>query len=148
MSPQLIMTRIKEQMSPLSTGTLQGMLPSASEMPVTDSSDNYGRVLEVSHILHSSLSADEILRQFSIELSKEVRLDGLIFTNTDEQLDVQIGTVERYSLEYDISLQTIALGQLKLSRKEPFTETEINTFEDFSGSMNRSQQSRCSSARS
>lgn len=135
MSAQLTMIHTKDQMPPRSPDVLQGKFPSVAEMPVADSSDNYNRVLEVSHILHSSLSAEEILRQFSIEISKEVILDGLIFTNTDEQIEVQIGTGERYSLEYTITLHDSWLGQLQLSRKEPFTEDEIMKLEDFSTAL-------------
>lgn len=135
MSAQLTMIHIKDQMPLHSSDTLRGKLPSVAEMPVADSSINYSRVLEVSHILHSSLSADEILRQFSIEISKEVILDGLIFTNADEQVEIQIGTGERYTLEYTLTLHDTWLGQMQLSRKEPFTEAEISILEDFSTTL-------------
>lgn len=135
MSAQLTMNQIKDRMPPVSSGNMQDALPATSTKSAAMAGGNYSRVLEVSHILHSSLVADEILRQFSIEVSKDVRIDGLIFVNADEQLEVQIGEAERHSLEYTITLHDNRLGQLQLSRSLPFSEAEIIALEDFTTAL-------------
>jgi diguanylate cyclase (GGDEF)-like protein len=133
MSAQVTMNQIKDRMPPISTKTKQETPVAAASGSNIDS--NYNRVLEVSHILHSSLEAEEILRKFTIEVSKEISIDGLIFVNSDEQLEVHIGNLERHSLEYTISLHDSRLGQLQMSRVKPFSDTEITTLEYFTTAL-------------
>lgn len=135
MSAQLTMNQIKDRMPPVSPRATRETPPSTSAKSIANSNKNYSRVLEVSHILHSSLVAEEILRQFSIEISKQVALDGLIFVNSSEKLEAHIGIGEQHSLEYTITLHDTRLGQLQLSRKQPFTDTEIATLEDFTTAL-------------
>lgn len=135
MSAQLTMNQIKDRMPPASRDGEQVTPASVPQSPIIDSGSNYNRVLEVSHLLHSSLVAEEILRKFATEISKEVRLDGMIFVNADEQLEVQIGDAERHTLGYTITLHNSQLGQLQLSRSEPFSDAEILILEDFTTAL-------------
>lgn len=135
MSANLTMTKIKNRIPLLSSCLIQDTLPETFSTPINNNGDNYGRVLELSHILHSSLIAEEILLKFSIEIAKNVTLDGLNFTNANEQLDIQIGTEEQHNLDYSITLHDTLLGRLQISRKQPFSEIEITTLEDFTTAL-------------
>ena len=69
-----------------------------ANLPVCNSTKSYGRVLEVSHLLHSSLLPEQILELFIVEVSRDVNLDGLTFTNDSEELDIRIGISENIAL--------------------------------------------------
>ncbi len=106
-----------------------------ANLPVCNSIQNYGRVLEVSHLLHSSLLPEQILELFIVEVSKDVHLDGLLFTNNNEELDIRIGISARHCLEYSLALNDVRLGKLQLTRNEPFTNREITVLEEFTSSL-------------
>ena len=133
MSAQVSMNQIKGRMPAISTKTKQETPVAAASGSRIDS--NYNRVLEVSHLLHSSLEAEEILHKFTTEVSRDISIDGLIFVNSDEQLEVHIGNLKRHSLEYTITLHDSRLGQLKMSRVKPFSDTEITALEDFTTAL-------------
>lgn len=131
MSAQIRMNEIKGRASPVKATTMQNNPQSASAPAIIDSGENYKRVLEVSEKLHRSLVAEEILRQFFSEVSALIKLDGLSFKNTGEQLEVDLGGTQKHSLKYSLTLHDVSLGDLHLSAKKPFTESEINALEDF-----------------
>ena len=131
MSVQLIMNEIKDQASPVKVVAPQNNLQSIPAAAIIDSGKNYNRVLQLSEKLHRSLVAEEILQQFFVEVSVVVTLDGLRFDNKDELLEVSLGNAQKHSLKYSLTLHGVGLGDLQLTAKRAFTETEINTLEDF-----------------
>lgn len=125
------MNEIKDQVSPVKVAATQSNLQSIPAAAIIDSGKNYNRVLQLSEKLHRSLVAEEILQQFFVEVSVVITLDGLRFDNKDELLEVSLGNAQKHSLKYSLTLHGVGLGDLQLTAKRAFTETEINTLEDF-----------------
>lgn len=122
-------------MPPASPNDIEGEPRLVLAKSISNCSTNYSRVLEIAHILHSSLVAEEIIRHFSIEISKDIALDGLIFANASENFEVHLGSIEHHTLEYTLTLHDAQLGQLQLSRETPFSQAEITTLEDFTTAL-------------
>lgn len=108
-----------------------GFIGSQQEAFIDQQTNSYGynRVLEISHLLQGSLSADQVLQQYADEVSKEIPYDAFYFVNSGEGLEVKRGMPQRHSCELTLNLQGQRLGLLQFMRRKRFSDAEINRLE-------------------
>lgn len=84
---------------------------------------------QLTHVLQTSLELEEILRLFHLELHALLGLEGLKYRHGESGLMLQQGLPARHSASYGLSLQDETLGELTVSRSQPFGEEELAQLE-------------------
>ena len=124
-TPRLLMT------SPGQTAT--NVMPLFGGIPETNDLQDAGRILHLTNQLQSSLSIDEILKRFTEEVNVYVAHDFLGYRSADnsdnKSFDIEFGKNRRHRREFELVLNSVALGSLVFSRKRKFTETETAELE-------------------
>ncbi|NIP71555.1 MAG: GGDEF domain-containing protein [Gammaproteobacteria bacterium] len=87
------------------------------------------RMLELAHVLQTTLEVDNLFALFAKELAKDVPHDGLAYRNAEHGIDLQLGTRARHTCEYRLSIGNHSLGEVELSRGRKFMEAETAALE-------------------
>ena len=85
--------------------------------------------LRLSNILQSSLELPKILELFFEEAQKALKIDSLAYTNEETQNHFDYGNGQRNSCRYKLITQRDNLGELAFTRKERFSEDELQNLE-------------------
>lgn len=88
------------------------------------------RVLELTGLLQTTLEVDQQIALFAREVCSTVAVDGMVFKNLQEDLEVGIGNRATQRATYNLMLEDQCLGELLVFRDEPFTTREISTLEN------------------
>ena len=83
----------------------------------------------LSTLLQTTLELDEMLRLFHEEIAEHLPVDGLVYRHAELGLLLQQGLIGCHSASYALSLQNEALGELSISRSQPFAEQDLATLE-------------------
>ena len=78
--------------------------------------------------LPRSLELDEVLALYSSQLATLLDFDELQFSIA-EQVLFQHGAIGRHQVQYELDVSQQRLGDLRLSRHRPFSETELTAIE-------------------
>jgi diguanylate cyclase (GGDEF)-like protein len=104
------------------------VMPLFDAAPETTELRDAGRILHLTNQLQTSLSVEEILTRFSDEVNVFVPHDFIGYkaaSNSDNKsFDFELGKNRRQQQEFELILNSTALGSLVFSRKRKFTETE------------------------
>ena len=87
------------------------------------------RVLKISNTLQTSLNIEEIISQFSEEISATVAHDHVNFINEKLDINFVVGAKARFSCTYELTINETKLGILSLSRDKKFTDKETEELE-------------------
>lgn len=88
------------------------------------------RVLELTGLLQTTLEIDEMVEIFNRELTQILPLDGLEYFNPNNDLEHKSGKTATHRATYDLELNEQSLGALRVFRKRPFIERELQTLEN------------------
>ncbi len=98
-----------------------------------DEAGDYG--LRLATLLQSTLDIETLLTLFSNELAAIIAHDGLSFDHPKESLAIQIGKKSRHSCSYKLVLMDEDLGEIRLSRGNRFSESELHQMEGLLGML-------------
>lgn len=88
------------------------------------------RVLALTGILQTTLEINELMALFAKELMQFVEFDGLGYQFDSLSLRIALGEEARHSCEYRLIVSGEELGKLKLHRRHPFSQDEMETVEN------------------
>ncbi|GAB7533028.1 GGDEF domain-containing protein [Pseudomonas sp. 3A(2025)] len=91
--------------------------------------------LHLAQQLQTSLEADRILTLFFQSLQPYLTLDGLLYSHTASDLQLQLGENSTEVSSYSLSHEGESLGQLTLHRQQPLDDTQRDELEDLSGCL-------------
>lgn len=130
----MMATNISIQHQHVSLGSSSdNLVPLFSPVPETQDLVDAGRLLHLTNHLQSSLSAEDVLALFSDEIAPYVPHDFLGYKTEknkgSKDFDFKLGKNARYKLEYQLTINTKALGILVISRKRKFSKAESSELE-------------------
>jgi diguanylate cyclase (GGDEF)-like protein len=88
-----------------------------------------GLALKIANELQTTLDITKLIEIYSKEINNLVPHDSITFENKPNNIEVTIGTRARNSCSYQLVVAAQSLGQLKLSRKRKFTDSETELLE-------------------
>lgn len=87
-------------------------------------------VLELSGLLQTTLDVAELINLFTRESRQTIGLDGVVYRNPVEAVELVIGDAATHRATYDLELHGASLGSVEFNRELPFARQEIITLED------------------
>lgn len=119
----------ENKISPVnSKGNLAALVDPAEFSRFNDDQKEY---FHFSTLLQSSLNTEEILTQFSREISQSIPHDSFNFLNESQNLNFNLGTKARHSCTYELTINNERLGILCLTRSQRFSRDEITRLENY-----------------
>jgi len=88
-----------------------------------------GDFFQLTTILQTSLSVDEILAQFSKECANLVAHEGFSYVNEQYNIHFILGTHARHACTYQLTINQDNLGLVTITRGTPFSEEETEKLE-------------------
>jgi len=82
-------------------------------------------------VLQTSLELDDIISLFHKEMSKALTYDSLHYQHRGVHCDVSFGRRSSHSCNYRLEMNGHWLGELTLTRRKKFTDTDTQLLEDF-----------------
>ncbi|MDC9724792.1 MAG: GGDEF domain-containing protein [Gammaproteobacteria bacterium] len=82
-------------------------------------------------VLQTSLELDDIISLFHKEMSKALAYDSLHYQHRGLHCDVSFGQRSHHSCNYRLEMSSHWLGELTLTRRKKFTDTDTQLLEDF-----------------
>jgi len=82
-------------------------------------------------VLQTSLDLDDVIGLFHREMSKVLAYDSLSYQHRGIHCDVSIGSRSHHSCNYRLEMNGLWLGELTLTRRKKFSETDTQLLEDF-----------------
>lgn len=121
-----------ENLGYTNTGNLALVNPlQAHGTVVPTAPENLGpRVLELSSILQTTLDVEMQINLFGKEIQRYLAIDGLIYTQPEVERTIVYGREASHRATYDLKLDEISLGSVRVCREIPFTKKEINSLEN------------------
>lgn len=84
---------------------------------------------DISSALQTTLEFDELIQIFSNKIQSLIPHNGFIYRNDEFGLEIKNGIVTRSSCSYAMKVEEQQLGELKLMRRQKFSEQELQTLE-------------------
>lgn len=81
--------------------------------------------LAITSALQTTLDLEEMLAMFKRELAEHIEIDGITYRHNDSGVLIQQGLPGRNRASYGLHLHEEQLGELTLSRNEPFSEKSL-----------------------
>lgn len=91
--------------------------------------DKNNRILQITSLLQTSLSVEEIIAYFANEISSIIAHDHLNYVNEKLEINFVIGKRARHSLTYELTINDSNLGILSLTRSKKFTDADVEKLE-------------------
>jgi diguanylate cyclase (GGDEF)-like protein len=88
------------------------------------------QALQILALLATTLDLTRLIEIFAAEINRAVEHDGVSYEHEGEAIEVQIGTLERHSCSYRLTVEGEFLGQLRLTRRRKFDADELATLEN------------------
>ncbi len=80
--------------------------------------------------LQSSLNIGDMLNILHKELHTVMPIDGIEYTNQEQQLKYNTGTKSVHNASYQLKTDTETLGEIVFNNQQRFKESDLNIFED------------------
>mgnify|MGYP000117161505 FL=1 len=81
-------------------------------------------------VLQTSIDLDEVINLFHTEVSKVLAYDSLHYLHQGVLCDINTGSRSHHSCNYRLEMNTVWLGELTLTRRKKFTDTDTQLVED------------------
>ena len=91
---------------------------------------NLSSALQINLALQSTLELYELMKQFHFALKKILSYQSFLYIHSDLKQKFEIGKLQIYQTHYLLKIDDFALGELTLSKRSPFSKSEIQTLED------------------
>jgi len=89
------------------------------------------KILQLSDLLSRSLQIKDVIELFSKEIQDYIPHHAYRFVSERFDTPISKGKVDRFSLNYRLTLHSQLLGELTIYRKSRFTTNEVCEFEDY-----------------
>jgi len=96
-----------------------------------DLTDKSSKIMHLPGLLQTTLNMEEILAQFSKELSETIPHSNLGFISALNEVNFVLGEPQRHSCTYELTINEHKLGFLSLTRDKPFADNEIELLEKY-----------------
>lgn len=87
------------------------------------------RALQLAHSLQTTLDVENLIELFSTECAKDIPHDGLTYRNPNLEMELTVGKASRHKCNYRLLVAGHTLGELELSRRRRFSDTELQLVE-------------------
>ncbi len=84
---------------------------------------------EISNVLQTTLNIEQLLELFSNTIQEITSHNGYTYTNENKGLDLSGGSTAHHSCSFRLIVENEDLGELKLMRRQRFTDIEISRVE-------------------
>ncbi len=84
---------------------------------------------DISSALQTTLEFDELIHIFSNKIQNLIPHSGFVYNNEEFGLEIKNGIVTRSSCSYAMKVEEQQLGELKLMRRQKFSEQELKMIE-------------------
>ncbi|WP_404355909.1 GGDEF domain-containing protein [Methylotuvimicrobium sp. KM1] len=84
---------------------------------------------DISSALQTTLEFDELIHIFSNKIQNLIPHSGFVYNNDEFGLEIKNGIVTRSSCSYAMKVEEQQLGELKLMRRQKFSEQELKMIE-------------------
>ncbi|MGD7035830.1 GGDEF domain-containing protein [Methylotuvimicrobium buryatense] len=84
---------------------------------------------DISSALQTTLEFDELVHIFSNKIQNLIPHSGFVYSNEEFDLEIKNGIVTRSSCSYAMKVEEQQLGELKLMRRQKFSEQELTMIE-------------------
>jgi len=101
----------------------------AAPQPSHDNAEDIA--LRLPAVLQTSLILEDIISLFHKEMSKALDYDSLHYQHRGIHCDVNIGKRSHHSCNYRLEMNSHWLGELTLTRRKKFTDSDTQLLEDF-----------------
>jgi len=81
-------------------------------------------------VLQTSIELDEVVYLFHNEISKVLPYDSLHYQHQAVQCDISTGSRSHHSCNYRLEMNSVWLGELTLTRRKKFSDTDTQLVED------------------
>jgi diguanylate cyclase (GGDEF)-like protein len=96
---------------------------------IRELSQKHDKMLQIASLLHTSLSPEEIVAQFSKEVREVVPHKNVSYIYENYDINLVLGESGRHSCTYELSINEQHLGFITLTRDTPFSDAEIAQLE-------------------
>jgi len=96
-----------------------------------DFADKPSKIMQLPGLLQTTLNIEEILTQFSKEITETIPHSNLGFVSEVNDINFVLGEPQRHSCTYELTINDTRLGFLSLTRDNPFSDIEINLLEKY-----------------
>jgi diguanylate cyclase (GGDEF)-like protein len=81
-------------------------------------------------ILQTTLEVDEIIYLYADEISKILEFDSLHYQHQSVGINISTNSPSHHSCNYRLEINSIWLGELTLTRRNKFSDTDVRLIED------------------
>ncbi|CAN5217205.1 GGDEF domain-containing protein [soil metagenome] len=92
-------------------------------------------ILQLGQELQASLDIKTIMHLFAHHTKKKMRYSGISFNNKENSLKVKLGKSASYTLQCNLLLNGVCLGELLFRKPKAFTELERHSLCEFSRAL-------------
>jgi hypothetical protein len=85
--------------------------------------------------LHTTLPLEDLIGLFASEIGDLVVYDSFEYENRQNSIHVFIGTPKLHKCHYKLNICNMEFGQLTMTRKTPFSDSEMNLLEGALGAL-------------
>ncbi len=96
-----------------------------------DFNDNPSKLVQLPGLLQTSLNVEDILAQFSKEITETIPHNNLGFISESNDVNFVLGEPQRHSCTYELTINDDRLGFLSVTRDKQFSNSEINLLEKY-----------------
>ncbi len=110
--------------------SLVGKQASTVGLPQTDLEHFEDIAVRLPSILQTTLEVEEVIHLFADEISKVIDFDSLHYQHQGVGANINTNSPSHHSCNYRLEMNTVWLGELTLTRRKKFAETDIQLVED------------------
>lgn len=107
-----------------------GMRSDMRVHPYTSSDQLEPRVLELSHLLQTTLDVEKLIGLFAGGIKHDVVFDGLRYQLVSHGIDITIGDQPPHTCSYQLIVAEYKLGEIRFFRNRRFSKQEIQSLEN------------------
>lgn len=110
--------------------SLVGKPASTVGLPQTDLEHFEDIAVRLPSILQTTLEVEEVVHLFANEINKVIDFDSMHYQHQGVGININTDSPSHHSCNYRLEMNTIWLGELTLTRRKKFAETDIQLIED------------------
>ena len=110
---------------------------SLQEATQTNSNEqlNSSAQLMLTTLLQTTIELEPMLEMFFGQMQHLLKLNSCHFNHPDKQIQIKLGTVNKHTCDYSLSIQQKYLGNITFSRMQRFSEDELAQLEGLLGTL-------------
>ena len=110
--------------------SLVGKTANTVGLPQTEIEQFEDIAVRLPSVLQTTLEVEEVIHLFSGEINKVVEFDSMHYQHQGVGINVNTDSPSHHSCNYRLEMNTNWLGELTLTRRKKFAETDLQLIED------------------